>query len=773
MILLPGVTLACVDTLNHALALRALERSGERIRFARTMLLTDALPAGVTAPAGIDLVPIAPVRSRDAYSRFVLKSLRPQLDTPHLLLVQWDGYVVNADAWDPAFASVDYLGAKWFWHDDGHDVGNGGFSLRSRRLLEALEDPRIELVEAEDVTIGRAFRGLLERDHGIRFGSAAMADRFAFEAAYPIGRPFGFHGLYNFCRVVPPAELATLAAGFSEAIVRSPQLAQLLRNCVALGQWQPAIAIARRMLAVDAGHAEARALLAQSESALARGAGIDRNDPCPCGSGRRYKQCHGATGADAVPAASPDALVARALQAHQRGELDAATRDYRAALELVPEHPHASHYLGVIDYQRGQFAEALPGLERAAALVPHEPEFHNNLGLVLAALDRNREAAAAHRRALALRPDHAGAWNNLGLVLQAETDFSGAIEAFRRALGHVPHFAQARWNLALALLASGRFAEGWREYEARHEIALFAPATVPSTPRWNGRDAAGRRLVLTPEQGLGDAIHFIRLVPLLAARGARVIVQAPPPLASLFRSVDGASEAVAAGEPLPAHDAWLPLLSLAGVLGIDASNLPAQVPYLRADGTTQRAAAADLASLAETLEIGIAWAGNRSNTNDRRRSIPLSLLAASWFDLQGVSWISLQKGDDEDQGGHAAGAARLVRLPWRNDFDGIAALMNELDLVVTVDTSIAHLAGALARPVFILLPFSSDWRWRTSRTDSVAVGYQSLSVRDAVPPERARRLDERAGRRAGCHRRTHRCADLSDGNGTRCIPCAS
>ena len=204
---LPGVTLCCVDTRNHVLALRALAKSREGVRFARTMLLTGALPAGVAVPEGIDVVAIADIASRDAYSEFVLKSLLPHISTRHVLLVQWDGYVVNPAAWDPAFLDCDYVGAKWFWAEAGSRVGNGGFSLRSRKLLEALQDPRIRLVDVEDVTICRAFRPLLEQEHGIRFADETLADRFSFEAAYPIGEPFGFHGLFNFCRTVPPAEI--------------------------------------------------------------------------------------------------------------------------------------------------------------------------------------------------------------------------------------------------------------------------------------------------------------------------------------------------------------------------------------------------------------------------------------------------------------------------------------------------------------------------------------------------------------------------------------
>jgi len=414
----------------------------------------------------------------------------------------------------------------------------------------------------------------------------------------------------------------------------------------------------------------------------------------------------------------PDALFAGALMAHRRGDLDSAARDYRAALALSPDHPHALHYLGVVAFQRGRADEALPMLQRAISLVPHEPEFHNNLGLALAALDRNPEAAAAHRQALAYRPDHAGAWTNLGLALHAQNELPGAIDAFRRALAHAPDFTQARWNLSLALLHEGRFEEGWQAYDTRLSIPTFAPANVPVTAQWDGEDLRGRTILLVAEQGLGDAIQFIRLAGTVAKRGARVIVQAPRSLLALFRKVEGVSDVVASGDPPPAHDAWLPLLSLGRVLGIDASSIPAPVPYLRPDDKLLGPVAADMVPYAASLKVGIAWAGNRNNTNDRRRSIPLSLLAASLFDLEGVAWISLQRGDDEHESGGATRADRLVRLPWRNDFDGIAALMREVNVVVTVDTSIAHLAGALARPVFILLPFSSDWRWRTSRTDS-------------------------------------------------------
>ena len=352
------------------------------------------------------------------------------------------------------------------------------------------------------------------------------------------------------------------------------------------------------------------------------------------------------------------------------------------------------------------------------ARLPAEPEFHNNLGLVLAALDRHDEAIAAHRRALALKPDHAGAWTNLGLALTAANELDDAIGAFDRALELAPTLTEARFNRALALLAAGRFPEGFRDYEARLSVPAFAdPAWSPTVPRWDGSEPRGRTILLVAEQGLGDAIQFVRLATLLATRGARVIVQAPRALATLLRTVEGVASVVAPGEPLPPHDAWLPLLSLAGALGIDATSIPARVPYLAADASRRRDLAITLAAQGEVLRAGLAWAGNPRNTNDRRRSAPLAALAPL-LSLPGIAWFALSKDDGEDQLRAVPEASRLVVLDARRDFDGTAALVAEVDLVVTVDTSIAHLAGALARPTFVLLPHHADWRWRTAREDS-------------------------------------------------------
>ncbi len=713
---LPRVTLCCIDTRNHALALRALAKSQEGVRFGRALLLTDALPPGLTAPANVDVVAIGDIASRDAYSQFVLKSLVSYIGTPHALLVQWDGYVVNPAAWDPAFLDCDYIGAKWFWAEAGKRVGNGGFSLRSRKLLDALQDPRIQVVDNEDVTIGRAFRSLLESEHGIRFADEALAERFSFEAAYPIGKPFGFHGLFNFCRTVPPAEIAALAPGFSDAIARSPQLAQLARNCSALGMWHAVAAIARRMLAAMPDHAEAASLLAQSEANLARPPVVGRNEPCPCGSGKKYKQCHGALGSPGTgaPAAAPsdaESRVAAGLARHQRGDHAGAEDDYRAALALAPDHPTALHYLGVILYQRREIDAALPLLARSAQAVPQEPEFHNNLGLALAAADRTDEAIATYRRALALKPTHAVAWNNLGLALQERNETADAIVAFRRAIALDPQFARAHWNLSLALLSDGQFLEGFREYEWRLAIEELGRGRHPlDGPAWDGTPPRGKTLLVHAEQGLGDVLQFARYATLLAEQGARPLIQCPAPLRNLLATVPGVVAAYAPGESLPRYDAHVALLSLPRVFATQWDNVPATVPYLAASAERRAAVKASSARGAGMLNVGLAWAGNKAHPNDRNRSIPLATLAPL-FDISPVSWHSLQLGAD-DEIRRTSFAPRIAPLRYDIPFDDTAAIVSELDLIVSVDTSIAHLAGALARPLWVMLPFAPEWRWR-------------------------------------------------------------
>jgi tetratricopeptide (TPR) repeat protein len=716
MLDLSGVTLCCADTANPELALRALRISASRARFGRALLLTDR---AIESP-GLEVRSIATLASRAAYSQFVLKDLAAHIDTPHVLLIQWDGYVVHPDAWRDEFLACDYLGAKWSWHDSAQSVGNGGFSLRSQKLLAALQDPRIELSGPEDETICRAFRPLLEREHGIVFGTEALADAFAFEASYPLGRPFGFHGLFNFCRFMSDEEIAGLARAFSPEIARSPQLLQLGRNCAALGQWRAAEAVFRRILEVDSRHAEAAAQL----SAAARNAGSSskpgRNDPCPCGSGKRYKHCHGAAEHGEPLPAVPDGArkLLDAIALHERGELDTALSLYREVLADRPDSTVARHFVGVIHYQRGNLAEALPLLEHSVAQNASEPEYRNNLGLALFAADREAEAIAQYRAAIALKSDHAVAWNNLGIALQSQNETPAAIDAFRRALELKADFTRARWNLALALLLDGRFAEGWREYEVRLQLPELGGGSenLPG-PTWQGEDLSEKTLLVQIEQGLGDTIQFVRYASSIAAAGARCVIRCPRALAPLLATIPGVAEVVLETDALPRYDFHVPLLSIAGILGTTQATIPSTVPYLSVDEGRRVAARKALAPAGHHFRVGLCWAGSPANSNDRNRSMALALFAPL-FELPGIAWFSLQAGDAARQVAATAAAARVIPLPSGTQLVDTAALIAELDLIVTVDTGIAHLAGALAKPTWMLIPFAPDWRWQLGRQDS-------------------------------------------------------
>jgi len=448
-----------------------------------------------------------------------------------------------------------------------------------------------------------------------------------------------------------------------------------------------------------------------------------RNDPCPCGSGLRYKQCHGALPAAATAAepnaAQPDTLARRGFEAHKRNDLDAAELNYRAALAKAPEHAGALHYLGVVLYQRNRPAEAMPLLDRAVALAPDEPEYHNNRGLALVALQRDGEAITEYRRALALKPAHTTAWNNLGLALQATGDVTGAIDAYREGLRVAPDFPQLHWNLALALLLQGDYEHGWPEYEWRLKCAeLNSGHPRYAGPEWTGDDPAGRTLLLTAEQGLGDTLQTLRFARAVADRGARVIVAVQKPLRELAATAPGVSAAYAEHEPLPPYDAHVALMSLPGLLGVTPASVAIDGPYLRPDPVRARDAKAAIAREGgAALKIGVAWSGAAGNTQNAKRSMALAALAPL-IDIPGTRWFSLKWEAEALSATDAPHAARLAALPMRNDFDGLAALESELDLVISVDTSLAHLAGALGGPVWVLLHHVPDWRWMLHRTDS-------------------------------------------------------
>ncbi|PLZ03805.1 glycosyltransferase [Burkholderia sp. WAC0059] len=405
---------------------------------------------------------------------------------------------------------------------------------------------------------------------------------------------------------------------------------------------------------------------------------------------------------------------------------DEAARYFRHCLQHAPDHAQSLHGLAMTLMARGEYAEALVALERLCARYPLLAEAHYNRGNALGTLGRYDDEMAAYRRALELKPDFAPAQINLGVALRDLHRFDEALQQFRRVLARDPNDAGARTNRAQTNLLLGEFEHGWREYEWRWHDGAVAHGFDPAT-QWDGRKpVAGRTVFVHHEQGLGDTLQFVRYVDLLAEAGARVVLRVQDALLPLLRDYPGAAQVIGEQESVPAFDLHSPLLSLPFAFGTRATNIPARIPYLRADpakaGQWRDLLPPDDESgdAGRKPRIGVAWSGSRLNRNGRNRAMTLAQLAPL-FDAD-AHFVSLQKEVREEDRALLAdldaratlrdASARLVT------FADTAALVDQLDLVVSVDTSVAHLAGALGKPVWVALPYTPDWRWQMNREDS-------------------------------------------------------
>lgn len=403
-----------------------------------------------------------------------------------------------------------------------------------------------------------------------------------------------------------------------------------------------------------------------------------------------------------------------AYQRLQGGDTDGAGRLAREVLTKAPENTAALNLQAILAHRAGSNVEAVALLERAASLDPRVVDYHFNLGVALQAQERHAEAIRAYRNALSLQPRHAPALTNLGRALQKLVRPQEAVASFERALALQPDLPEAHWGLATQLLLIGEFARGWDEYEHRWKLPENRGNRREfGVPRWEGGAVAGHRLLLQAEQGAGDTLQFVRYAPLLAERGARVVVLCQPALKRLLMEMEAIS-VVTDTDPLPALDFHVPLMSLPRLFGTLRSTIPANVPYLRPDPMDVRAWSEKLGGGHER-KIGIVWAGNRRHLNDRNRSCPLETFDRL-AEVGGLRFYSLLK---NEPGGAARSRLAPVDLaPALVDFADTAAVLMHLDLVITVDTAVAHLAGALGRPVWLLLPFAPDWRWLLERRDS-------------------------------------------------------
>ncbi len=411
-----------------------------------------------------------------------------------------------------------------------------------------------------------------------------------------------------------------------------------------------------------------------------------------------------------------------ALQAlHRTGEAIAC---YRQALSIKPDYAEAHSNLGVALEAQGRPDEAIASYRQALSIKPDYVKAHSNLGVALQAQGRAEDAIASYQQALSIEPDYVDAHINLGVALQAHDRSDEAITSYRQALQVKPDFADARFNLALALLHRGYFEEGWQCYEARFDKNKTQRTTeIPalSFPRWQGEDVRGKSIVIWPEQGMGDEIQSMRYVSLLKSAGAaRVTVVCKVPLKALFHSVPGVDAVIdeTEAQELAAHDFWEFQMSLPLRFATDLATIPSALPYLAADKTKQRSWSDRLP--ASGVKVGLVWKGSATHKNDANRSLSgLAQLAPLWS-VPGVTFVSLQKGQGEDEAADPPAGQPLLHLGSRiEDFSDAAAIVSQLDLVICVDTGIAHLAGALGTPCWVLLPaIGTDWRWLMAREDS-------------------------------------------------------
>lgn len=331
---------------------------------------------------------------------------------------------------------------------------------------------------------------------------------------------------------------------------------------------------------------------------------------------------------------------------------------------------------------------------------------------------RFREAESLLREVLSHQPDDLNALQALACALTEQGEIDRAIVAYESALSYKPDHAGARWGVSLLRLLKGDFARGWIDYEARWEAVPALRRPNFPQPLWDGSDLKGRRILLYPEQGFGDLIQAIRYVSLVRAAGARSVVFAPPELRRLWQTHPDIDRIVTEADVQPEFDVHCPLMSLPRLFGTTLQTIPAPVPYLSADGSMSDLWKRRLSAQPPGLKVGLSWAGRPTHLNDRNRSLALSTLAPLGR-LSGVRYYSLQKGEAGQQA--AAPPAGMQLVDWTHeirDFADTAALVVNLDLVICCDSAVAHLAGALGKPVWVLLPFVPDWRWQLDRDDS-------------------------------------------------------
>jgi hypothetical protein len=427
-------------------------------------------------------------------------------------------------------------------------------------------------------------------------------------------------------------------------------------------------------------------------------------------------------GSERPAAAERLAQLIKEARAHEEaGRLDLAESMLGQILAEMPEDPAALHHAGLVALKRGHTAESATLIERAIVRLPGNAIYHRDICEVYRVLGRSDEAVAAGRRAIRLSPEDPHCYNNLGVTYYQRLQLDEAIACAEGALKRDPDFAGAHLGMAEALLLRGDFERGWEEYEWRFKLAN-APKLMPASdkPQWDGGEMPPGKLMLIADQGYGDVIQFCRYIPWAAARAPEPALACSPEVLPVVAQQRGIGLVFDRWEQRPDFASYCPLSGLPRLAGTRLETIPAPVPYLHAEPVKSALWAERLNALLPRgyRRIGIVWAGRPTHTTDHNRSMALATLTPLSL-LPRIVLVSLQKGPAQAQIGGYWGRAPLINLgPDIRDYADTMAVLEGLDLLVTVDTSVGHLAAAMGKPVWIMLPFAPDWRWLLDRNDS-------------------------------------------------------
>jgi FKBP-type peptidyl-prolyl cis-trans isomerase 2/predicted TPR repeat methyltransferase len=403
----------------------------------------------------------------------------------------------------------------------------------------------------------------------------------------------------------------------------------------------------------------------------------------------------------------------------ERNEFDEAIKYYLKAIAVDPFMTDAYYNMAVAYQKNGMVQESAECYQKVIEIAPNHEKAYVNLGISLKETGQYEEAAKYFEKALEIRPDYDIAYYNLGNISYFTGRFGEARRLYEKAVSVNPGYAEAHWNIALIDLLYGNYKDGWKGYEWRWKLESSIRRLDTSHSLWDGSDVKGKTILVSAEQGFGDTIQFVRYIPLIEEKGAQVILECQQELIPLLQNMKAIQKIVQDNSPLPEFDNYCPLLSLPGIFDTTLENIPAIVPYITVDPLHVKKWGEKLRGTQSVMKIGIAWAGNPELAKpyyNRSCSLESFSLLRQFDD---INFYSLQKGEPAYDAQLSPEGLKIITYADEiHDFSDTAALIENLDLIISIDTSVAHLAGALGKPVWTLLPFIPDWRWLLNREDS-------------------------------------------------------